>query len=68
MLNPVLWTRIGFNADPDPDSAFDLNLDPSLGSQTNADPDPNPDLDLDPGQTLKLQQFEFLNAEYIKSR
>ncbi len=41
-LVPVLWIRIGFNADPD--SAFylsaDLDTDPDLdpGSQINADP------------------------------
>jgi hypothetical protein len=36
----VLWIRIGFNADPDPDLAFYLNAnpDPDPGSQTNADP------------------------------
>ncbi len=32
---PVLWIRIGFNADPDP--AFYLNVD--LGSQNSAEPD-----------------------------
>jgi hypothetical protein len=59
LLNPAMWIRIGFNADPD--LAFYLNLDPNLGSQTNADPDPdpNPDLDLDPGQTLELQNSNF---------
>ncbi len=31
----VLWIRIGFNADPDPD--FYLNTDPDPGRQTNAD-------------------------------
>jgi hypothetical protein len=31
---PVLWIRIGFNADPDP--AFYLNEDPDR--QTNGDP------------------------------
>jgi hypothetical protein len=37
----VLWIRIGFNADPDLDQAFDLNADPDPDpwSQTNADPD-----------------------------
>jgi hypothetical protein len=38
LLNPVMWIRIGFNADPD--LAFYLNLDPNPGRQTNADPDP----------------------------
>jgi hypothetical protein len=35
---PVLWIRIGLNADPDP--AFDLNSDPDPkpGSKANADP------------------------------
>ncbi len=38
LCTPVLWIRIGLNADPDP--AFDLNSDPDPepGSQTNADP------------------------------
>jgi hypothetical protein len=35
-LEPVLWIRIGFNADPDPD--FYLNADPDPGSQANEDP------------------------------
>ncbi len=30
---PVLWIRIGFNADPDPDPAFYLNADQNPGSQ-----------------------------------
>jgi hypothetical protein len=38
----VLWISIEFNADTDPDPAFDLNADPDLDpdseSQTNADP------------------------------
>jgi hypothetical protein len=34
----VLWIRIGFNADPDPDRY--LNTDPDTGSQTNADHGP----------------------------
>ncbi len=42
---PVLWIRIGFNADPDP--AFYLNSDPDPGSQTSADPDS------DPGQNFR---------------
>ncbi len=38
VIKPVLWTRTGFNADPEP--AFDLNADPDPGSQTNADTNP----------------------------
>jgi hypothetical protein len=34
---------------------FYANVDPNLGNQINAD--------LDPGQTLKLQQFEYLNEK-----
>ena len=49
----MLRIRIGFNADPDPASAFYLNADPDPGSQTNADPDP--------GQTLPSQKVEFLH-------
>jgi hypothetical protein len=45
---PVLWIRIGFNADVDPDPAFYLYADP------------NPD----PGQTLKSQKVEFLHWKY----
>jgi hypothetical protein len=37
----------GFNADPDPDPAFYLNVDPYP----------------DPGQTLKSQAVEFLHAK-----
>jgi hypothetical protein len=50
----VLWIRIGFNANPDPDPASYLNADPDPGSQTNADPEPNSD----PGQTLNYQKIE----------
>ncbi len=35
----MLWIRIGFNADPDPDFYLDADPDPDPGSQTNADPD-----------------------------
>jgi len=45
---PMLWIRIGFNADPYP--AFYLNADTDPGIQTNADP----------GQTLKSKKFEFI--------
>ncbi len=41
----VLWIRIGFNADVDPDPVFCLFVDP------------NPD----PGQTLKFQKVGFLH-------
>jgi hypothetical protein len=34
MGKSVLWIRIGYNADPDPEPAFYLNADP------NPDPDP----------------------------
>jgi hypothetical protein len=36
----MLWTRTGFNADPDLDQAFYRNVDPEPdpGNQTNADP------------------------------
>ncbi len=44
----VLWLRIGFNGDQDPDLAFYLNADPDPGSQTNTDPVPC--------QTLKAQK------------
>jgi hypothetical protein len=37
VLFSVLWIRIGFNADPDPD--FFLYADSDSGSQTNADTD-----------------------------
>jgi hypothetical protein len=39
LMEPVLWIRIGFNADLDPYPAFYLNADPDpyQGSQTNAD-------------------------------
>ncbi len=33
--NSLLWIRIGFNADPDPDPTFYLNADPDPESQTN---------------------------------
>jgi hypothetical protein len=37
----VLWIRIGFKGDPDPEPAFYHNVDqdPDGRSQTNADPD-----------------------------
>jgi hypothetical protein len=47
---PVLWIRIGFSADVDPDPAFYLYAD----------------LNPDPGQTLKSQKFEFLHWKYTK--
>jgi hypothetical protein len=71
---PVLWNRIGFNADPDPafylnanpDPAFFyLNADPNPAFYLGADPDPDPgsqtnaDSDPDPGQTLKSQSWNF---------
>jgi hypothetical protein len=46
----VLWIRIGFSADPDPD--FYLHADPNPNSQTSAYPDP------DPGQTLTSQKAD----------
>jgi len=45
-LTPVMWIRISFNADPDPDPAFFVN----------ADPDP----DLDPGFFDTLDRNFFL--------
>jgi hypothetical protein len=30
-LKPVLWIRMGFNADPDPDTAFNADLDRGSG-------------------------------------
>jgi hypothetical protein len=53
----VLWIRIGFNSDPDPD--FFLNADPDQGAKPtriHADPDP--------GQTFKSQKVEFLHEKY----
>ncbi len=57
-LQAVLWIRIGFNADPDLDQAFDLNADPDPDpwSQTNADPDI--------GQTWRSKKVKFLNEKY----
>jgi hypothetical protein len=59
----VLWIRIGFNADPNPDAAFYLNADPDTdpdpGSKTNADPS-----DPDPGQTFESHKVEFLHEKY----
>jgi hypothetical protein len=34
----VLWSRIGFYADPDPDFYLIADLDPDPGSHTNSDP------------------------------
>jgi hypothetical protein len=39
-MNAVVWTRFGFNADPDLKPDLDLDPDPDPDSQTNADPDP----------------------------
>jgi hypothetical protein len=41
-VQKMLWIRIDFNADADPDPALHLKADPDQnpGSQTNADPDP----------------------------
>ncbi len=55
-----MWIHIGFNADPDTDTAFYLNADPDPGRQTNADPDT--------GRTLKSQKVEFLQDKYILNR
>jgi hypothetical protein len=38
MFEPVLWIRIGFNADLDPTFYLNADLDPDPGSQTNPDP------------------------------
>ncbi len=38
LQKPVLWIRIGFNADPDPVFYLNVDPDPDQGSQTNADP------------------------------
>jgi hypothetical protein len=62
-IGSVLWIRIGFNADPDPDPAFYLNADPDTDpdprSQTNADPDP--------GLTFKSQKVGFfIRKIYLK--
>ncbi len=56
--------RIGFNADPDPEPAFYLNVvpDPDPGSQTNADPE---DPDHDPGQTLPSQKVGFWHENIL---
>ncbi len=65
MLNPVLWIRIGFNADADPAFYLNPDPDPDPGNQPmriHADPDP------DPGQTLKSQKVEFLHEKYTWSR
>jgi hypothetical protein len=55
---PVLWIRIGFNADSD--TGFNLKADPDPGSQTSADPDF--------GQTFRSQKLEFLNEKYTSCR
>jgi hypothetical protein len=47
---PVLWIRICFSADVDPDPAFYLYADPNS----------------DPGQTSKSQKVEFLHWKYTK--
>jgi hypothetical protein len=39
-LESVLWIRIGFNADTDPDPAFFVNADPGTGLDPDRDPDP----------------------------
>ncbi len=39
VFRSVIWIRIGFNADPDQDPAFQVN------AETDADPDPDPDID-----------------------
>jgi hypothetical protein len=50
-FQPVLWIRIGFNADPVPDPAFKLKvwilIQGSKAMRIHGDPD------LDPDQTLK---------------
>jgi hypothetical protein len=51
---PVLWIRVGFNADSDP--AVNLIADSDPGSQTSADPDP--------GQIFRSQKVEILNEKY----
>jgi hypothetical protein len=51
LSDPVLWIRIGFNADPDPAFYLDADPDPDAGSQIDADPDP------DPGQTSLKVDF-----------
>ncbi len=53
----MLWIRIDFNVDPDPDPACYLNADPDTGSQISADPDPNP------GQTLNSQKVTVLHGK-----
>jgi hypothetical protein len=52
----VLWTRIGFNADPDP--VFYLNAD--------TDPDPGSQIP-DPDQTFESQKVEFFRKNILEA-
>jgi hypothetical protein len=55
----VLWIRIGFNADPDPnpDPAFiSMRIRIAKPMVIRADPDP--------GQTFKITKSEFLHENY----
>ncbi len=58
MSDPVLWIRIGFNADPDP--AF--NKCGSEPVRIHADLDPDPDL----GPIVKSQKCNFLMKKIPK--
>ncbi len=60
---PVLWIRIGFNADEDPDQVptfFSMRLRIHEAKQKRI----HVDLDPDPGQTSKSQNVEFLHTQY----
>ncbi len=54
-LKTVLWIRIGFNEDSDPDPAFyiRIRIQGAEPMRINADPDPS--------HTLKSQKVEFLH-------
>jgi hypothetical protein len=56
-LSLVSWQCCG-SPEFNQDTAFNINADPDLGSQTNADPDPGHS-----GQTLMSQKVEFLHEK-----
>jgi hypothetical protein len=62
-LKAVLWIRVGFNEDSDPDPAFYIRIRIQGAKQMRINADP----DTDPSHTLKSQKVEFLHEKYSSS-
>jgi hypothetical protein len=61
-LKTVLWIRIGFNEDSDPDQDFYIwiRIQGAKPMRINADPNP------DPSHTLKSQKVKFFHEKILR--